>query len=760
MKVLTKHKDADIGMKLELNHQGEIVQRTPCARQTGTTITLTNLFATLPVRKREFTNNIKKEFSKMCTILQGYGLISYGKRIILTNQTAKSGKTTIMSTNGSQSLLDNIVSIFGSKQKNDLLEIRQPVEQNEVLTQEIISSLDTSIDVREEDIDSLGLSRFHFDGFVSSCRHGSGRSVRDRQFFFINGRPFEPKSIVKLVNDTYHRYNANQSPFIVLNIIVQRSDVDVNVSKDKREILLNNEAILRLALKKSLLSTFGQIPSSFKMQNTTLPAMFGATSVKPEKFVQPEATITDDASDTSSVDDDFEKRVCTQKGNPGKYASILSQWKSTGSTDGAETSSNAVKRKPAPLDDILQRNMKMKKIHEYLSQEAKADTENYSYKSESESDEDEGKKPKAVSNNTTKCDEVPIDEPETKSGVSITDSQDKGFRIDCKVKAICTPNRTLRIENFSPTPIKTITQKKIEYEKPPETEIKEESPMESNEVAAEDSAPDNASDEPMPSQSSTQSQKIVTVSTSIAEIKELIEREQVCEQQTQQKANLNRLKFKAKIDPSKSKMAEQELSTEISKEDFARMEIIGQFNLGFIIVCLDNDLFIIDQHATDEKYNFETLQKITCIQHQNLVVPQPLQLTAVNEMILIDNLAVFEMNGFRFDIDMERPVTKRIKLVAKPFSKNWEFGKEDIDELIFMLQEGCGDTASTLRPSRVQKMFASRACRSSVMIGTPLQKSDMRRLVDQMGTIEQPWVRYLTFFEFVPLKILKLLFFL
>jgi len=38
-------------------------------------------------------------------------------------------------------------------------------------------------------------------------------------------------------------------------------------------------------------------------------------------------------------------------------------------------------------------------------------------------------------------------------------------------------------------------------------------------------------------------------------------------------------------------------------------------------------------------------------------------------------------------------------------------------------------------------MFASRACRKSVMIGTALSKADMRRLIDHMGEIEQPWVR-------------------
>lgn len=34
------------------------------------------------------------------------------------------------------------------------------------------------------------------------------------------------------------------------------------------------------------------------------------------------------------------------------------------------------------------------------------------------------------------------------------------------------------------------------------------------------------------------------------------------------------------------------------------MRIIGQFNLGFIIAELDGDLYILDQHACDEKYRY------------------------------------------------------------------------------------------------------------------------------------------------------------
>lgn len=63
------------------------------------------------------------------------------------------------------------------------------------------------------------------------------------------------------------------------------------------------------------------------------------------------------------------------------------------------------------------------------------------------------------------------------------------------------------------------------------------------------------------------------------------------------------------------------LSRVLHKSDFARMKVLGQFNDSFILVMLDDyDLFIVDQHASDEKYNFEDLQANTRIESQRLVV--------------------------------------------------------------------------------------------------------------------------------------------
>lgn len=49
------------------------------------------------------------------------------------------------------------------------------------------------------------------------------------------------------------------------------------------------------------------------------------------------------------------------------------------------------------------------------------------------------------------------------------------------------------------------------------------------------------------------------------------------------------------------------------------MRIIGQFNKGFILVQFRKDLYIIDQHAADEKFNFEKLLRSQEIEVQNMV---------------------------------------------------------------------------------------------------------------------------------------------
>ena len=214
---------------------------------------------------------------------------------------------------------------------------------------------------------------------------------------------------------------------------------------------------------------------------------------------------------------------------------------------------------------------------------------------------------------------------------------------------------------------------------------------------------------------------------------------------------LSELKFKSKSIDSKD--AEAELDRSITKEDFLRMKVCGQFNKGFIITQLDNDLFIVDQHAADEIFNFETLQRTGKIEKQRLLQPIYLELTASSEAILLDNIGLVEKAGFEVQVCSNRKVGNRIMVTCVPISNksNKLFNTKDIDEILFILSESelnPGSISSSsnerehlthIKPSSLRALYASKACRKSVMIGDSLNQKEMRRIVTHLSEIDKPW---------------------
>jgi len=60
-----------------------------------------------------------------------------------------------------------------------------------------------------------------------------------------------------------------------------------------------------------------------------------------------------------------------------------------------------------------------------------------------------------------------------------------------------------------------------------------------------------------------------------------------------------------------------------------------------------------------------------------------LELTVQEEMVILENLSTFQKNGFGFEINMESPPTKRIKLASHPYSKKTTFGVQGINFFSF-----------------------------------------------------------------------------
>uniref|UniRef100_A0A8C1JEQ6 Mismatch repair endonuclease PMS2 n=1 Tax=Cyprinus carpio TaxID=7962 RepID=A0A8C1JEQ6_CYPCA len=669
LSVVTCHESAQIGARLVYDHNGHLTQRVPHPRQHGTTVTLQKLFSTLPVRHKEFQRNIKKEYSKMIFVLQSYCIISTGVRITCTNQTGQGKRTTVLCTSGSNSMRDNIGAVFGPKQLQSLIPFQQISPGESIKEDYGLGEVDVPKDL------------FVIDGFVSQADHGVGRSATDRQFFFINKRPCDPVKASKLVNEVYHMYNRHQYPFVALNITVASDCVDVNVTPDKRQILLQEEKLLLAILKSSLMAMFETGVNKISLNHIT-PAI-----TKDREIGSVSEALPDDEPPKTSINLARLKEAFSNHQVPG-IGSKQSSHKAacSGSSQKKMFSFVSCSKK---MTDIMRPPLKSSPSFAAVSSIKKL----------------------------TVC---------------LSGLHPSIYETDVKAETISEPVDE-KFWSYKPLVPETKSEQHQDRMSSPEAKRAryEAEPLAQNCLV--DSKSKNAStqlDSPVSIQKNT-----VLLQFSLQELSKRMQRLQAQKKENHEQ-ELKYRRFRAKINPGENQSAEDELKKEISKDMFKDMEIIGQFNLGFIITKLKSDLFIIDQHATDEKYNFEMLQKNTVLKGQRLIAPQSLHLPAISETVLMENLEIFRKNGFDFLVDEDAQVMERVKLVSLPTSKNWTFGPSDIEELIFMLSDSPGIMC---RPSRVRQMFASRACRKSVMVGTALNTSEMKKLVLHMGEIEQPW---------------------
>uniref|UniRef100_A0A665WMI1 Mismatch repair endonuclease PMS2 n=1 Tax=Echeneis naucrates TaxID=173247 RepID=A0A665WMI1_ECHNA len=675
LSVVTCHESTQVGTKLVFDHKGHMVQQSPHPRQQGTTVSLQQLFYTLPVRHKEFQRNIKKEYSKMIHVLQSYCIISTGVRITCSNQNGQGKRNTVLSTSGSQNMRDNIGAIFGPKQLQSLLPFQQVSPTENIIEEYGLNDAD------------LPKQLFTISGFVSRGDHGVGRSSTDRQFFFINNRPCDPLKVTKLVNEVYHMYNRHQYPFVALNIAVASECVDVNVTPDKRQIFLQEEKLLLAILKTSLVSMYEAGVNKISLNYTPMPGSSKISSL----YSCCISTVKLYSDVTDSVE--MFPLQCFSK-------TLQSFFKGSA--------------KPPASNPNVRSLLKPAKELAECSPVGKSVLDGFRYRA----------MPSTVPNSS--CSGLEPASPEPMIDIPNVKDETFGERADNSrtvpedpelLTDPCTSNQDGPVSPDAKRPRKENLQFPAE--------LKTKTFL---------NCPDDACSSNLDAPVSLQ-RRIVPLQFSLQELEGKIRR---MKDRDKHKASeeLHYRRFRAKINPGENQSAEEELRKEISKDMFREMNIIGQFNLGFIITKLNSDIFMIDQHATDEKYNFEMLQQHTVLQGQKLIVPQKLHLPAVSENILLENIEIFRKNGFEFLVDEDAQVMERVKLVSLPTSKNWTFGPADIEELIFMLSDSPGVMC---RPSRVRQMFASRACRKSVMIGTALSVSEMKKLVVHMGEIEHPW---------------------
>lgn len=515
-------------------------------------------------------------------------------RITCTNTTSSNSKSIVVATQASSSYQDNIACVFGSKQLQSILEVKPEYVTNikenilKGLSMEIEKEINDAIKIEDVEINlseesndadndetkkmhnnsqSISKSQGHkniicpvnFTCFISSCAHGSGRSCTDRQYFYVNSRPCEPVKIIKLINEIYRQYNPHQYPFVFLNIDLDRSSVDVNVTPDKRKVFLTKEKIILDVIKASLIKAFQNIPSTLKVEvlNNNVP---------------------------TQQNEDKEPNLS----QPRIFNSFIQKFSNKSNTvNDTKEINNAtdLKRKSTTMMNYISKTMKVEKDDSINCHQILDDSEDITEQQKKESDKTIEIEQNNVINETIINETHNVNDV-AKDDIMYLESTDN------------LPNTQIRKLGD----IVVESHREIKNEKQKRSPKKQEKTPKKVITDRDDLGKIN--------------KKSVTLKTSFEHVKALYD----INKEQNKVDTPQRIRFRSQIDPVFNKKCEEELTKEISKNSFKHMSIVGQFNLGFIITRLDEDLFIIDQHATDEIYNFETLQKTTELTSQKLVM--------------------------------------------------------------------------------------------------------------------------------------------
>jgi len=798
MTVSTRTAEDASAWLLSYDRFGKLTSSVPAAREVGTTVSVREVFKRLPVRHKEFLRNAKAQVSATLRLIQSYAIAQPEIRFHVVAEKVRgngAGRATLLTTSGSaRGWKEAVAAVLG----------------------------DAAVaDVRPLELQSA--TGWHISGLISSP-HG-GRRSRDSQLFYVNRRPIDPpKRISKLINDTYHQYNSRACPLVILSFTAGQGLVDVNVTPDKRTVFLHNEEALLADLQQGLtelysssaspggpgasLSNFGiravaparnaaddeaagcsqgdnlaalaadasegflpvpaSQPASQRMASPVLEAQtpeVGAASRRQVAFNGPETPEKAQAACVAtSPEPVFEEAEASASGPSWRVFSaapdepagelgfriteLSAPGASRGSLDLPRTSwPQPLKRRPSELSEMSQPSFRVielvpedsvmppaviteglaeelgfKLIEEYLPQPRGSGDDEAMKNSEALQDDD------------------------------VLMEDDAGQ-----------PTQALGCSFQASVPLAELGAAVARKRRRRQAALAAESP-------AQDMPPTASS----PSVQFPNAFSLAALRPGAAGA-----------------SSLNEVaKFATSGSPASSTVGNDGAGLRFDKSCFTQMQVIGQFNLGFIIAALRTDddskdergqgrqgsagpsgrglqLFIIDQHASDEKFRFEALNRESKIDRQPLVSPHPLQLTPAQELMAESHLEVFRLNGFELHRDETKPPGRRLRIASLPTCRGLVFSEKDIHDLLYKLEEmeavqtqpSTQDASAAARgslldldnhrsllsatavprPHKVWQLLASRACRGAIMIGKALRVGQMEKILANLGTLQQPW---------------------
>ncbi len=157
--------------------------------------------------------------------------------------------------------------------------------------------------------------------------------------------------------------------------------------------------------------------------------------------------------------------------------------------------------------------------------------------------------------------------------------------------------------------------------------------------------------------------------------------------------------------------------------------LIGQYKKTYLLIERETGLFLIDQHAAQERILYELFStRFQDIATTKLIFPQVIDTTQDNIQTLEPHLTIFHRNG----IGIEPFGTSQLKIESTPVHLKGQSLEDLVQQVIAWIQEYQSLDSDKFFNTINEKLHAQMACKAAVKAGDVLTQEQMIQLLKDL----------------------------
>ena len=701
VELVSKTKQEAIGYRVVVE-AGDILEKEEMGCRTGTSITVRNLFFNTPVRYK-FLKKDYTESGYIEDVITRIALVNPDVAIKLIN----TGKTVIQ-TNGSGELKNVVYSIYGKDVANGIMDVNYTYDE------------------------------IRINGIIGKPE--IARSNRSNQLFFVNKRYIKDKTLTAATEQAYKGLiPIGKFGFVILNLEINPSKVDVNVHPAKLEVRFQEEnkvfQAIYHAIKDVLLKADLVTDTSKKVEENEIKIDRTATSFEERLRNLRESKKENNTNGLFGFRKQHEKQIeeYTEQESKIKTNNILEDvYKDKNNNDkntlsGLTVGEISVKRnigEPIDTTDVLAQLKAMKQkienelVENNTSKIGNLNEETAEYKLEKNILTQKGQETEETEN-TKKIEDIKQKEKQ-----------------ENEATIIVTQNKEVQNENEKQEKDEEQFQN-LKNEEKEENIVKEnetlENKIQDNKIEEINEVIDNLDDPEIKQEFSEIKEKMEqldnntqVVSEDFDEMyKKLFGRAPITENKEDKKTD-------NAIDIVKDNVSIFENEEEFQKPTY---KFVGIVFKTYIILEIKDEMYILDQHAAHERIMYEKIKKNYYSNEEKdsqlLLLPDVITLTHKEMDIAKENMYIFEKAGF----SLEEFGENTIKLTGVP---NVCIDL-DTKELFLETLDEINTVARTAKQEKEEKFIATVACKSAVKANMALTPQEVDKLMEQLLSLPNPF---------------------